>query len=144
MNISHLKKSKFITKNDVETPKLLTVRGLQEENVAMAEQAEEMKWCLFFEEEDKPMVLNPVNVELIGQFLGQETDDWIGKKIVLYFDPSIMFKGKLTGGIRVRAPKGSAKPAAAPSRPAPLPPKTAPATEPVVEGTSEEDENCPF
>ena len=103
-----LKKSKYLSKADVAEPRVFTVRGLQEENVAMQDQAPEMKWCLFVEEDEKPLVLNPVNIELLSQFLGEETDSWVGHKFVLYFDPSIMFKNKLTGGIRVRAPKNRA------------------------------------
>jgi hypothetical protein len=34
------------------------------------------------------------------------TDDWIGKQIVLFVDPSVSFAGKIVGGIRLRAPKG--------------------------------------
>ena len=115
MNVALLKKSRYISKPDVEKPLLLTIRGLQEENVAMQEAAPEMEWCLFFEELDKPMVLKPVNTALIAQFLGDETDEWIGKKVVLFYDPSIMFKGQLKGGIRVRQPRQGT---AAPARPA--------------------------
>lgn len=114
-----LKKSKYLSKSDVAEPRLFTVRGLQEENVAMQDQAPEMKWCLFTEEDEKPLVLNPVNIKLLSQFLGGETDNWVGQRFVLYFDPSIMFKGELIGGIRVRAPKNRAPIAPAKAAPAP-------------------------
>jgi hypothetical protein len=32
----------------------------------------------------------------------EESDGWIGKQIMLYNDPNVMFAGKLVGGIRVR------------------------------------------
>lgn len=55
------------------------------------------------------MVLNSTNGQLIAQILkSDETDLWKGQKVVLYDDPSVSFGGKLTGGIRVRAPRGQA------------------------------------
>ncbi len=148
-----LKKSKFLAKADLATPLLLTIRGLQEENVAMADQPEEMEWCLLFEEQDKPMVLKPVNTALIAQFLGDETDNWIGKKVVLYYDPSIMFKGQLKGGLRVRQPRqamaAAAPRAAAPvaTKPSPVQPRAAapvPVAEPEPDATAPTDDDCPF
>jgi hypothetical protein len=34
-----------------------------------------------------------------------ETDDWIGRKITLYLDRTVEFQGRVTGGIRIRAPR---------------------------------------
>jgi hypothetical protein len=34
--------------------------------------------------------------------------------VVLYVDPNVSYAGKITGGIRLRAPRGKAKPAPAP------------------------------
>lgn len=74
----------------------------------------EMKYCIIFEELDKPMVLNATNGQIIASITGSEdTDGWPGKKIVLYDDPNVSFGGKLVGGIRCRAPKN--QPATAPS-----------------------------
>jgi hypothetical protein len=47
-------------------------------------------------------------------FNSEDTDDWTGKKIVLYNDPNVSYAGKIIGGIRVRAPKVKA---AAPVKP---------------------------
>jgi hypothetical protein len=80
-----------------------------------------MKWCLTFAE-CKPMVLNSTNGQVIAAFLGSEnTDDWVGHKIVLFNDPSVMYAGKFSGGLRARAPKNQGAPRAtpAPTRPQP-------------------------
>jgi len=46
-------------------------------------------------------------MQLIARFTGSEdTENWEGKRIILYDDPSVSFGGKLTGGIRVREFKG--------------------------------------
>ncbi len=55
------------------------------------------------------MVLNITNGDLIAIVTGStETDDWMGKKITLYNDPSISYAGKITGGIRVQIPQAAA------------------------------------
>jgi len=106
-NVNDLKSSKFLTKHDAEPPKLVTIKAYTEEDVSLESQAPEMKWCLHFNELDKPLVLNTTNGQRIEAITGSgEFDDWIGKKVVLYNDETVMFAGKLTGGIRVRAPKG--------------------------------------
>ncbi|GAF83248.1 unnamed protein product, partial [marine sediment metagenome] len=45
-----------------------------------------------------------------------ETEEWIGKQIVLWADPTVSFGGKLVGGVRVR-PHTQAAPVAAPVDP---------------------------
>jgi hypothetical protein len=42
--------------------------------------------------------------------LGDDTDDWIGKQVILYNDESIQFAGKVTGGLRFKRLKTAAKP----------------------------------
>src|SRR6185503_4794416 len=104
MNIKQMKASNFLKKEDVGAGALVTVRGVTQENVAMPGAEEELKWCLVVAEFEKPMVLNTTNSQLIAAALGsEETDDWIGRKIVLYNDPNVSYAGKLIGGIRVRA-----------------------------------------
>ena len=106
MRIGEMKESKYLKKEEVGKGKLVTIRELQKENVAMENQAPEEKYVLYFEEAHKGIVLNWTNIQLISQAVGsEETNDWIGKKIVLFEDPNVSFGGKLTGGIRVRAPR---------------------------------------
>lgn len=120
---SEMRESKFMKKEDVGDGVLLTVESCIQKNVAKEGAEPEHKWCLTFDEEDKPLVLNSTNIQLCEQmFMSGDTDDWIGKKIVLYTDPSVMYAGKVIGGIRVRAPKTAGKKA---------PPKRAP--EPVAD-----------
>lgn len=140
MHINQLKESKFLKKEDCDPPILVTMKGLSEENMAMEGQPPEMRWCLHFQENIKPMTLNSTNAQLIAQITkSEETDNWPGQKIVLYSDPSISFGGKLVGGIRVRAPRNQPpKPA-----PAPAPQPTEPVRGPATEG-GVEDSEIPF
>jgi hypothetical protein len=107
MRIGKMKESKFIKREDVGEGKLVTISGLEQQNVAMDDQPEDLKWIIRFEEFDKGMVLNWTNIQLIAKAVGsEETDEWIGKRIVIYDDPNVSFGGKLVGGIRVRAQRG--------------------------------------
>ncbi len=109
MHISGLKQSKFLTRADVGKGVLLTIKAIFQENVAKEGAPEEFRWCVSFDEAEKPMVLNSTNGQIIaGVVKSEETDNWIGHKIVLYDDPNVSFGGKLVGGIRVRAPRNQA------------------------------------
>lgn len=97
--------SKFLKKEDLdaETGNLVTITGLEQENVALADAEEELKWCMRFKEFKKPLVMNSTNIQLTVKALGtDETEEWPEKKIVLYVDDNVSFGGKLVGGIRIR------------------------------------------
>lgn len=120
--IHEMIEGKFLRKEDVGKGLLLSVKAVEQRNVAQQGAGEEMKWCLFFNEADKPMVLNSTNIQLCVAIFGSEdTDEWKNKAIVLYNDPNVSYAGKLVGGIRVRKPKpGTPLPAAAVVEPEPL------------------------
>lgn len=102
------KQSNYVQKSDIETPKLLTIRSVEEKDVSMTDQPAEMKYVIHFEENIKPWVPGISMLEMIHQINGSgETNDWHGTKIILYVDPTVSYRGKLTGGIRCRAPKNS-------------------------------------
>jgi len=136
MNISQLKESKFLKKEDCGNGILVTIERVTQENVAKEGAEPEYKWVVHFQESDKPMVLNSTNGQIIAQITrSEETDDWAGHKIVLYHDPNVSFGGKIMGGIRCRAPRN-----AAPAKPAAAPPKQAPAQA----ALPAEDDSVPF
>jgi len=111
-NIEDLKDSKFLTQNDVDPPVLATIAGTKKFDVSLDSEEPRIKWTLSFKELDKPLVLNTTNGQIIAAMVGSdESDDWIGRQIVLYKDPNVSFAGKLVGGIRCRAPKNLPAPA---------------------------------
>ena len=116
MKIGEMMPSKYLKKEDVGRGALVTIKGLARTNVAMDGEPAENKYVLYFNEFEKPLVLNSTNIHLCAQICGSEdTDDWTGKQLVLYTDPNVSFGGKLIGGLRVRAPKlGVTAPAVAP------------------------------
>lgn len=115
---SEMRESKFLKQTDVGRGLLVTVTACKAYNVAQEGAEPEHKWCLVFSEIDKPLVLNATNIQLCERIFGSDdTDHWTGKKLVLYVDPNVSYAGKLTGGIRVRAPK----PGSVPTPPPPMP-----------------------
>lgn len=115
MHINDMKESKYLKKEDVGDGILVTIKSLDNQNVAPDNQEPENKYLLHFVEDIKPFVLNWTNIQLIAKACeSEDTDDWKGKKIVLYNDPSVSFGNKLTGGIRVRAPRQKQPPVTKP------------------------------
>ncbi len=53
-------------------------------------------------EDGQPMVLNGINWDTIETMYGDDSDSWRGKKIRLWFDPTVIMAGKRVGGVRVR------------------------------------------
>jgi hypothetical protein len=118
MKIHDMMPSKYLKKEDVGKGVLVTVKSLSRANVAMEGEPVEHKYLLHFNELEKPLVMNSTNIQLCAQALDSEdTDHWIGKQLVLYTDPNVSFGGKITGGVRIRAPRTTAVPPPVPVAP---------------------------
>ncbi len=59
---------------------------------------------MHFTDQKKGLVLNKGNAKKLTTAYGQETDQWAGKKVTIYYDPNVEFGGELVGGLRVRMP----------------------------------------
>ena len=119
MKISAMMPSSYLKKEDVPTPALVTIKSFTHENLAQDGQPEDKKWVMHFNEFDRGLVMNPTNLQLAAMALASDdTDDWLGKQIVIYTDPNVSFGGKLVGGLRLRAPKRKPAPVPAPPPPA--------------------------
>jgi len=114
MKIDDLIPSKYLKQSDVPEDTLVTVKELKKQNVAQQDEEAEYKYIIFFEEFPKGMVLNSTNIKRMGKALGNDTDMWIGGKVVLYVDPDVEYAGNVVGGLRIRA---SRKPSAVPRKP---------------------------
>ena len=145
MNVSELKRSKFMTRHDVGKGMLCTIRVVSQQNVSKEGAEDELRFALEFDEHDKPFILNSTNGQLIASILGsEESDDWIGKQIVLYDDPTISFAGRITGGIRVRASR-KPQPVVAKTRTTPAPVAVDPgAAQPGETHPADAIDNLPF
>ena len=110
MKTSDMRESKFLKQSDIGKAVLWTIHGVEKVNVAAEGAEPEHKWGLSFRESEKPLVLNQTNIQTLEAIIGDDTDVWSGKRIVLYIDPTVMYSGKRVGGIRVRAPKPGTPP----------------------------------
>lgn len=103
--------SKYLKQSDVEEDTVVTVEKVGKANVAREGDEPEYKWLIRFTEFKKPMVLNSTNIKRLAKACASEdTDDWIGKQVVLYVDPDVEFGGNVVGGLRVRAHKTAPQP----------------------------------
>ena len=91
--------SKYIQKTDLTQPTRLTVSGCERKDIGQ-EGKPEFRWVVSFEGEWKPLILNRTNTDAFFDGLGENSDDWRGKPIILFNDQSVEYQGK-RGGIRV-------------------------------------------
>ena len=96
---------------------IVSIKSLEQKNVAQDDQEPDMKWVVYFNEFDKPLVLNTTNINAMAEACDSDhSDDWLGQEVVVYVDPNINFGGKRVGGLRVRRYTQTPAPVAAPVR----------------------------
>jgi hypothetical protein len=99
-NINEAFPSKYLKATDLDDRQhLLTMSRAEFETLG-----DDRKLILYFKGQEKGLVLNKTNANTIAKLYGADTDDWIGKEIVL-FDVPVDFRGETVQAIRVRAPK---------------------------------------
>jgi hypothetical protein len=108
--------SKFLKKEDFPTPQVLTIRTVTVEPM----QDGKLKAVLYFNELAKGCTLGAQKKALLKSVLGADTDGWIGHKVRLSFDPTVMMGPKVVGGIKLECKKGAAPVKAPVLRPAPV------------------------
>ena len=106
MKVSEMFASNWLKKDDLEDPvggEVLTIRRVTEELVGQDQQS---KWALHWREKDyQPLLCNKTNLRLLASMFGDDTDDWVGKEVEVYHDPTISYAGQIVGGLRVRPPR---------------------------------------
>lgn len=117
--IGEMIESKYLKQSDVSEDTVVTVEKVGKANVAPKGEEAEFKWLIRFEEFPKPMVLNSTNIKRLAKACdSDDTEEWIGQKVVLFVDPDVEFAGNVVGGLRIRSHKqAAAKPAGNPSVP---------------------------
>lgn len=98
--------SKYLKAADFPEPKLATIADFQKVNMAKEDQEAQYKWTVKFKEWPKAMVCNKTNLKRMAKIFDSEnTDNWIGKKVVVFYDENVEMAGETVGGLRVRAAK---------------------------------------
>ena len=104
MDIRELQSTKYLKKEDFPNPVVATISRVTKENVALPNQPKKERGVAYFTEYEKGMVLNATNLKRAAKALGSdETDEWVGKKIVIYVDEDVEFGGEIVGGLRLKA-----------------------------------------
>jgi hypothetical protein len=98
--------SKYLSKEDVMIPITAIIASLYREEFESDEEGKKTKTIMAFEGDIKPIIVNTTNWTLLEAVYGEESDAWVGKPVELYCDPTVMYKGKVTGGVRVRISAG--------------------------------------
>ena len=106
--VSEMIVSKFLKKDDIDDEVIVTLKGVKLED--MPGDSNEQRWVLSFRELPKGLVLNTTTIRVLEKSFGGNSDDWVGKKVALYVDENVQFKGQIVGGLRLRPLK--ARPAA--------------------------------
>ena len=107
--ISEMLPSNYLKQSDFPEDYIVTIREVSKKNIAMDGKPADYKWLAQYSEFEKPMVLNSTNIQLMAKACGSEdTDDWIGKQVVVFVDENVSFGGELVGGLRIRKHKSAA------------------------------------
>lgn len=104
--VSDMIVSKFLRKEDFDEDRVMTIKGVKLED--MPGDDGQQKWVLYFREDAKGMALNVTSIRVLEKAFGDDSDMWMGKRVMLYVDPNVSFGGRVVGGLRLRAPKGQA------------------------------------
>jgi hypothetical protein len=97
---------------------LLKIAKLQLEPVGIDQRE---KYTLYFRGQDKALVLNGTNWDLIAAFCGADSDQWTGKDVIVY-PTQTTFGAKTVACIRIRQPRRPPQAAPVAKQPEPEPP----------------------
>lgn len=101
--VSEMIVSKFLRKEDIDDELVVSIKSVKLED--MPGDSGEQRWVLSFRELPKGLVLNTTTIRVLEKSYGGDSDDWTGKKVTLYVDPNVSFKGQIVGGLRLRPQK---------------------------------------
>jgi arabinogalactan endo-1,4-beta-galactosidase len=104
MNINEAFPSKYLKAADLKGGSPTVVI----ERVEMEMLGDDRKMVVYFQGKQKGLVTNKTNANTIADMYGDDTDDWIGNKIVL-IEAMVDFQGKTGPAIRIRAPAKQSK-----------------------------------
>ena len=100
-------KSKVWRATDVQgrAPFRLTIAEVTEETMGRGGR-QEVKCFLWFQEDLKGLQLNRSRVALLEHAFGPDSEMWVGKRVRLSYDPTVIFAGRAVGGVKLETPPG--------------------------------------
>jgi len=114
--------SAFLAKEDAPHPFQATIAKVDMQTI-QSDHGEESKPVMYFQQDIKSLILNGTNWDVCEAAYGPDTEMWTGRVVELFTDPSVKFRGKMVGGLRLRIPSAqqALPPTAAPLPTAPPP-----------------------
>ena len=100
--IQDLFPSKYLKASDAEPELVLTIARIKTEKMTNRDGEEEIKPVIFFAEQEKGMVLNKTNANVLTDLFGETIENWTGQKITLCSVDVDAF-GKIQKALRFRA-----------------------------------------
>lgn len=102
MRVADMFPSKYISPADLNGRAFtLTIRRMTNESMRQQDGTNAKKYVLWFGEANKGLVLNRTNAYIIAGMYGDDTDNWIGKRITIYATQARVY-GELKDTLRVR------------------------------------------
>jgi len=96
--------SKWLAKSDVGNDEVIAVlTDVVIETIRDKDGTSKEKYAVSFDAFDKPLILNATNKSFLGEAFGKDATKWVGNKVVVYVDNSIIYNGS-RGGVRLRMP----------------------------------------
>lgn len=80
----------------------LTIKKVQLDELQMRGGRKKKRGVLWFDETPKKLVLCRATAEVLVKLYGKYTDEWVGKRITIYPDPTVTFGPETVGGTRIR------------------------------------------
>jgi len=92
----------YLKTSDIEGDMTVQISHVKVEELGRDEKKDK-KAVVYFKDLDKGLALNKINAEVLEELCGSdETDDWLGIKVILYVDPNVYYGGEKKGGVRVK------------------------------------------
>ena len=127
-NVDDYSTSGFVQKDDLKAERPVRIKDVDSRDAPAKDgKPSRPELVLVFTDDSKLGLRTAANRDTLKEAFGKMTDDWIGKVIVLYVDPSVRSPtGARVGGIRIRIPAQDGGPVAfqsdlEPSEPEPEP-----------------------
>ena len=103
MKISQRFEDRYLRAEDLSDPIVVTINSVDEVTIG-----DDERIIIEFSDCEKLLPLNKTNALNLAEMLGDDTDDWSGKRIEVYKE-KVMFQGKRVPAVRVREPKQAQK-----------------------------------
>lgn len=102
-DINDLMPKRFFNADDILSPRVLTIIRVERVNTAAKDKEAEIKAAVYFENEERGVVLNGERRDTLVDLYGRDTDNWLGQSVEI-FRGETKFGGKKVGCVSFRAP----------------------------------------